>query len=128
MAKRLPEFGINIDNVALDWKRIVDRAQEIVAECREPKPERLTLRGVHLVFGEAEFVDLHTVQVNDEQIKANQIIIATGASLPQLPIKGIEHVVSHVELLEDRALPRRIVIFGGVVDVSVVVKIGRAHV
>ena len=109
-----------------------------MAECREPKPERLTSRGVHLVWGEAKFIDLHTVQVNDEQIKANQIIIATGASLPQLPIKGIEHVVSHVELLEERELPEKIVIFGGGVvalefaflyaragvDVSVVVMAG----
>jgi len=124
--------------VALDWKRIVDRAQDIVAECREPKPENLRAHGVHLVFGEAEFIDMHTVQVNDEQIKANQIIIATGASLPQLPIKGIEHVVSHVELLEDRVLPQKVVIFGGGVvalefafiyaragvDVSVVVMAG----
>ena len=113
MAKRLPEFGINVKHVSLDWKRIVDRAQAIVAECREPKPERLKSRGVHLVWGEAEFIDLHTVQVNDEKIKAQQIIIATGASLPQLPIKGIEHVVSHVELLEDRELPKKIVVLGG---------------
>jgi pyruvate/2-oxoglutarate dehydrogenase complex dihydrolipoamide dehydrogenase (E3) component len=134
----LPEFGINVENVALDWKRIVDRVQAIVAECREPKPDHLTSRGVHLVFGEAKFIDLHTVQANDEQIKANQIIIATGASLPQLPIKGIEHVVTHVELLEDRVLPEKIVIFGGGVvalefaflyaragvDVSVVVMAG----
>jgi pyruvate/2-oxoglutarate dehydrogenase complex dihydrolipoamide dehydrogenase (E3) component len=122
----------------LDWKRVVDRAQDIVAECREPKTDHLTSRGVHLVFGEAKFIDQHTVQANDEQIKANQIIIATGASLPQLPIKGIEHVVTHVELLEDRVLPEKIVIFGGGVvalefaflyaragvDVSVVVMAG----
>ena len=134
----MPEFGINVENVALDWKRIVDRAQAIVAECREPKPERLTSRGVHLVWGEAKFIDPHTVQVNDEKIKANQIIIATGASLPQLPIKGIDHAVSHVELLEDCVLPQKVVIFGGGVvalefaflyaragvDVSVVVMAG----
>jgi len=109
----LPEFGIQIENVALDWERGVDRAQDIVAECREPKPERLTSRGVHLVFGTARFLDSHTVEVNGDQIKARNIIIATGAVLPQLPIKGIEHVVSHVELLEDRELPGKIVILGG---------------
>jgi len=134
----LPEFGINIENITLDWKRVVDRAQAIVAECREPKPDRLISRGVHLVYGEAKFIELHTVQVNNEQIQANQIIIATGASLSKLPIKGIEHVVTHVELLEDRVLPEKIVIFGGGVvalefaflyaragvDVSVVVTAG----
>jgi dihydrolipoamide dehydrogenase len=76
--------------------------------------------------------------VNNEQIQANQIIIATGARLSKLPVKGIEHVVTHVELLEDRVLPKNIVILGGGVvamefaflyaragvDVSVVVTTG----
>lgn len=138
LSKRLPEFGIQIENVSLNWKRIVDRTQAIVAECREPKPEHLISHGVYLVFGDAKFIDSHTVRVDDKQIKANQIIIATGASLPQLPIRGIEHTITHVDLLEDRKLPQKLVVFGGGVvalefaylfsrvgvDVSVVVMAG----
>ncbi len=129
---------MQIGHIGLDWKKIVDRAQAIVVECREPKPENLISHGVHLVFGAAKFIDTHTVRVNDEEIRAHQIIIATGASLPKLSIKGIENVVSHVELLEDRILPKQIIILGGGVvalefaylyaragvDVSVVVMAG----
>jgi len=91
----------------------VDRAQAIVAGCADPKPEELIHGGAVIVAGAGRFVDPHTVAVGDRLLHGESIVVATGARLPRLPIEGIELADGHVELLEARELPRRLVVIGG---------------
>jgi dihydrolipoamide dehydrogenase len=91
----------------------VDRAQAIVAGCGDPKPEELVDGGAVLVAGAGRFVDPHTVAVGDRLLQGGSIVVATGARLPRLPVDGIELADGHVELLEARQLPRRLVVIGG---------------
>jgi glutathione reductase (NADPH) len=58
-------------------------------------------------------VDAHTVAVDDRQLRAEHILIATGSwpSLPETP--GIEHAISSNEVFSLPALPQRVVVVGG---------------
>ena len=91
----------------------MDRAQAIVATCADPKPEELIDGGAALVAGSGRFVDPHTVAVGDRVLHGTSIVVATGAKLPELPVEGIELADGHVEMLEARELPRRLVVIGG---------------
>lgn len=89
------------------------RANRIVKTCGEPKPEQLRSQGVHLVFGEAHFIDAHTVAVGEERIAGRQILIATGAHPQHLPIKGLELAITHKEVMQLQQPPERLAIIGG---------------
>ena len=97
----------------MDWAASVDRAQAIVAGCADPKPEELIHGGAMLVAGAGRFVDPHTVAVGDRLLYGESVVVATGARLPRLPVEGIELADGHVELLEARQLPDRLVVVGG---------------
>jgi pyruvate/2-oxoglutarate dehydrogenase complex dihydrolipoamide dehydrogenase (E3) component len=102
-----------VGEVSIDWAAAVARAERIVKGCGDPKPENLAKHGVHLTFGEGHFLDSHTVQVNEERLKANHILIATGRHPPRLPIPGIENAITHIEALRWDRPPRRLAIIGG---------------
>jgi glutathione reductase (NADPH) len=100
-------------DVRVDWPAAVDRAQRIVHHCGDPKPDELRAKGAHLVFGEGRFLDPHTIVVGDERLRGDQILIATGAHSARPAIEGLEHALTHVELLQLRTLPSSMVVIGG---------------
>jgi len=113
LAKRLPEFGIHTEEIRVDWAAAVDRAQRIVHGCGDPKAEDLRAHGVHLVFGIGQFIDPHTIDVNGEQMHGDQILVVTGAHTARPPIDGLEHALTHVDILQLRTPPSSLTVIGG---------------
>ncbi len=69
--------------------------------------------GVQTITGKAIIVDEHTVSVNNENITADKILIATGG-WPSVPeFTGREHVITSNEAFFLESLPEKIVIVGG---------------
>lgn len=89
------------------------RAQEIIQDCGEPKADEMRARGIDLHFASARLEDAHTVVAGVERLSADQILIATGALPPRLPIPGIELALTHVEMLRLEQPPARLIIIGG---------------
>jgi len=67
------------------------------------------------LVGHARFVGPHTLMVNDQQIDAPYIAIATGASvrIPDLPGLSSVSYITHKAALRLPTLPARLVIVGG---------------
>jgi len=107
------EFGIEVSTPKVNWAQAVKRAHDIIQHCGEPKPEEMRALGVTLVHGEGALIDAHTVSVGNQRLSADQILIATGAHPPRLPIPGIEHALTHVEILRREEPPARLLIIGG---------------
>ena len=91
----------------------MDRAQRIVHGCGDPKAEDLRAHGVHLASGVGQFIDPHTLTVNGEQLRGDQILVATGAHTARPPIDGLEHALTHVEILQLRKPPSSLIVIGG---------------
>jgi dihydrolipoamide dehydrogenase len=68
----------------------------------------------HLIDGYAKFIDVHTLEVNGEQIRASNIIIATGSSpiIPAAWSDFAEHVLTTDTIFELEALPASIAVIG----------------
>ena len=63
--------------------------------------------------GTAQFLDDRTLSVNGKRIQAKFFVLATGAKPMELPIKGIEHVITSDDFLELTELPPSILFIGG---------------
>lgn len=113
MARRASEFGIDIENLSINFQKIMERVNGI----RNPATEGFEawLREVTDYYAcEASFVDSHTVKVGDEHIYGEKIIIHTGtrARVPQ--IAGIDTVpwFDNKGILALEELPEHLIVVG----------------
>ena len=70
---------------------------------------------VETVFGEAEFVDAHTVQVGETTYKGDYLIVATGSSpfVPPIPGSNLPHVLTSDAILAVEKIPETLTVIGG---------------
>jgi len=117
-AMRVPHFranGLGLGFTGLDLAELRRRTFELVDEIRSGVSWLLDQAGVELLYGEARFLESHTLEVDGETITFEKCIIATGSQLrevPQLPIDG-SRIISSKELFELEKLPASVAIVGG---------------
>ena len=104
--------GIRVAQPAVDlarvrgWKDSIRRDQESWVE---------VLGDAYTIFpGEATFVDPQTVRVDDHELTAERILIATGSRTAVPPIPGIEdiHWLDHISALELDRIPESLLVIG----------------
>ena len=106
-------FGWDVAARGFDFARLRGNVDAEVARLNGAYEKLLDDAGVTRIAGRARVVDAHTVAVGERLIRAEHILIATGA-WPSLPeTLGIEHAISSNELFALEALPQRVVIVGG---------------
>ncbi len=101
----------------IDFKPILERKNQVVAQLVSGIATLLSQPGITLVKGEAHFVNAHTVEVEGEQYTAENLVIATGSQSKILPfMHDNPHIGSNVmtstELLNIDFVPRRLCIIG----------------
>lgn len=104
-------FGLGNTDVTVDFRRIMERKNEVVTALREGAV--MALKGVRVVEGTAKFLDSHTIVAAGEQFTAPMIVIATGSAPSRLPIPGAEYAIDSDLFLESTELPARVAIVGG---------------
>ncbi|MDO4803024.1 MAG: NAD(P)/FAD-dependent oxidoreductase [Prevotellaceae bacterium] len=70
-------------------------------------------KNITLVNGHASFLDNHTITVGDQQLTADNIIIATGSQSAMLPIPNADKCITSKEILNLSELPQSLCIIGG---------------
>lgn len=76
--------GINIHEALGHVHRVIDTIQE------HDSTERFESLGVEVIYGQGQFIDGRTFEVNGRQLKARSFIIATGSSPALPPIDGLK--------------------------------------
>ncbi|MDW8353166.1 MAG: dihydrolipoyl dehydrogenase [Bryobacterales bacterium] len=111
-------FGILCENLRLDYPKLIDRKNEVVAKhakgieflFRKNKVEWIRGFGRLLGGGKVEVTGADGAQV----LEARHIVIATGSEARMLP--GLEpdpeFVLTNIEILEMRQIPRTLAIVG----------------
>jgi len=114
-------FGIDLSNPEFKATRALARTRTIVNEIRShEEPTQLKEMGVDTLIGSAAFIDAHTLNVTLGegmclQVKADQIVIATG-SHPAIPsIPGIDTVpyLTNKTIFDLCEIPTSLAIVGG---------------
>lgn len=108
-----------------DFCKAQARKQGVVEQLRSSVESLLSMPGISLVKGHAQFVASKTIEVNNEQYTAENIIIATGSSAKFPPGLSADllstnalgndakpSVVTSSELLSIQELPKQLAIVG----------------
>lgn len=112
--KNIDTFGINIDGFNVDYDIVKSRKESIVTNQVNNILTTLKKLKIELINGEARLIDKHTVQVNDQLIKAKNIIIATGSKPKMISFKGMDLKVvnNSKDILSLDKFPKKMVVVG----------------
>jgi len=117
--KKASEFGIKVSDFQIDALRIWQRKNQVVENLRKGIEYLFKARGVNFIKGEAKLVANDTVEVKSDsgtlQLKAKNIILATGSSPFELPDLKFDHklILSSDDILDLSRIPKSLIIVGG---------------
>ncbi len=109
-------FGWRVEGLHFDWPTLVNNVAGEVSMLSSIYVRNLDKAGAEIVRSRAVLEDAHTVRLLAEQrtVTAQYILIATGGRPRRdLPIPGIEHVITSDEFFHLEKLPKRVLIVGG---------------
>jgi len=120
LANRAKDFGVVVEDVAVDMKEVKARKAEIVKSFREGSRNRIVNSGVELIFGTASFIGHKTLKVVTEEsetreVTAEKVIIDAGGR-PRIPeIEGLAKVpyLNSTSIMELESVPEHLIIVGG---------------
>jgi dihydrolipoamide dehydrogenase len=116
------DYGIDVvdkSQITPNWSNIVKRKERIVNRLTGGVKMLLEKNKVDIFTGEGEIISNNEILINDEKIKAKNIIISTGASPILPPIEGLEEaykknfLMTSKEILDIDNIPEELVIIGG---------------
>lgn len=115
MVKAASGFGVDVTGASFDYTRIAARKDAIVRKLTGGVGFLVKNAGAEIISGEGKLIDAHTIAVNGDEIKAGNIIIATGSAPAKLPIPGIdtEGVIDSDGVLSLTTCPESLLIIGG---------------
>jgi mercuric reductase len=101
----------------VDFPEIVREKGELVAELRQARYADVlaALPNVRLVRGRGRLASAHEVAVGASSIRADKILVATGARPSRPPIPGLADaaVWDSTQAMEAPDLPQRLLVLGG---------------
>lgn len=109
------DWGIQTDNLHIDYKKLFKRKNEVVATLTGGVKQLLKKNKVDFIEGEAILKDNLTISVNNQKIKAKDIVLATGSQPFVPPIQGIENVdyLTTDTFFNLQQLPTQLAVIGG---------------
>jgi len=114
VATRGAEFGIQAEVVGYDYPRIAQRRDAVVSQLYKGVQYLMKKNKIEVVAGKGRLRDRNTIDVNGKQVKAANLVVATGSSvktLPGLEIDG-EYVISSDHAVLSKDVPASIIIIG----------------
>ncbi|SDP82208.1 dihydrolipoamide dehydrogenase [Desulforhopalus singaporensis] len=115
-SKELNNFGVEIDTEKFDFTKVLEKSKESVETLVKGVESLLKKNKVDLVQKRAKIVGRNSIMLDDgKEIYGRNIIIATGSRPLQIP--GFEFdekkVLSSTGILNQKKLPKKIIILGG---------------
>jgi len=119
LRERGKDFGFSFDNLKLDYGAAFKRSRQNSDRLTKGVGFLMKKNNIAVVMGEAKFKSKDTLTVTDKdgktsELKAKNIIVATGASAAMLPGVKVDgkKIVTYVEAIMQETLPKSIVIVG----------------
>ena len=112
------KYGLpKVDLPPVDYAKVRDRIKNIVDTIQvHDEPEYLEKKyNVETKFGEAKFVDEHTITLNGQKVTSRYFVISTGSSPFIPPIEGLDKVdyLTNMNVFSMDTLPSKMIVMGG---------------
>ncbi|MCF8041644.1 MAG: FAD-dependent oxidoreductase [Desulfarculaceae bacterium] len=117
LMKTSARFGLpTVTPPPVDYAQVVARIKGVIAAIQQhDSAERFCELGAQVRFGQARFVDEHTVDLEGERISAKSWLIATGSSPALPPVPGLADIpyLTNKDIFYLERLPQTMIILGG---------------
>ena len=116
LARRGAEYGVGSGDVTVDIGKVKARKDNIMLDDRHGVESWLEgMDNCTLIRGHARFTDPHTVEVDDQVLRADKIFLNVGgrAVVPDMPGLSDVDYMTNVGILDLDTLPEHLVIIGG---------------
>ncbi len=118
--QRSEELGVITENVELDFKKVMDRKNDIVKLFRSSIEKGIdSWENIELYEGLASFIDKNTVKISlnngkEVKIQGDRVYINSGSKPNIIPIDGLKNVAYYdsTSIMELDELPEHLVIIG----------------
>lgn len=114
--RRSREFGVNTSqNGPTDFAAVMQRMRSLRADISpNDSAERFQKLGVDVYFGQAQFVDAQTIEVDGTRLNFKKAVIATGARAAVPDIPGLDQVnyLTNESVFSLTQLPPRLGVVG----------------
>jgi mercuric reductase len=109
--------GIRYGRGILNFRKVVQQKNRLVSRLRKDKYSEVLKNLEHVTYyhGKARFLSRNEISVNNETLRAEKFVIATGARASVLPVRGIDEIdyLTNEEALDLRTLPKSMCVIGG---------------
>ncbi|MEA1910471.1 MAG: NAD(P)/FAD-dependent oxidoreductase [Spirochaetota bacterium] len=114
-------LSLSVNGITLnpDFKKnLLTDTETYMIEVEDLISKRLKEASVDIFRGDGQFLNTNAFQINDKKLETDFFIIATGTSPGSLPGIALDKhlVLSHMEAVKLKTLPKEIVIIGGNVE------------
>ncbi|MGD8388717.1 MAG: FAD-dependent oxidoreductase [Desulfobacteraceae bacterium] len=114
--KKLETFGLPAVRIpSVDFKPIAERIQQVIQKIQaHDSVERFCKLGARVAFGQAEFIDDHSVRMDGESLSARTWVLATGSSpsAPRIPGLDTTTYLTNKDIFSLEALPGSMIVLG----------------
>ncbi len=113
--KRAAEFGIDVKDYNVDFKKVYERKNNIVKKLTSGIEMLMKARRISLVRENAQIKGNNRIVAGSAEIEAKDILIASGSvpfKLPGMPFDG-QQILSSTDILKLQKIPKSITIVGG---------------
>jgi len=110
------QYGIEPINPEVDFAKVKRRVQSVINHIQQhDDPERFRDYGAEVLFGKAQFIDPHRVEINGETRFAKRIVLCMGSRAVIPPIPGLDQVnfLTNETIFKLDRLPSQLVVLGG---------------
>ncbi|MGA2781613.1 MAG: NAD(P)/FAD-dependent oxidoreductase [Smithella sp.] len=117
LMKRTTEFGLpQVELPPVDLEAVMNRVKSVIDKIQQhDSPERFCNLGAQAVFGNAFFIDDHSVNLDGQNLSARSWIISTGSSPALPPVEGLANTpyLTNETIFSQKKLPARLIVLGG---------------
>jgi dihydrolipoamide dehydrogenase len=114
--RKSEEFGIKVENISFDLKRIMARKDEVVESLVQGLDKLFKLRKIEIVREQGSITGINEITtVSGRKITAENIILATGSEPLNIPCFNIDHknVITSNDALSLEEVPEKMLVIGG---------------
>ncbi len=113
--KYLESLGLSMQNVKFDMLTLKNKKINFLNQIRKGATDSIKKAGVDIIFAKASFVDKESVKADDEIIKADKFVVATGSIHRPHPLLKVDkkQIISSDDVFELEKIPSSVLIVGG---------------
>ncbi len=110
------EYGLpEVKADPVDFRLVADRIRSVIETIQvHDSVERFCKLGAQVEFGEAEFIDEHTIRLNSKTHSAKYWVIATGSSPAGPRVEALNDIeyITNKEIFSLDSLPEKMIVLG----------------